>query len=185
MTRVRSSIPQEAKDFMKTAKEKVLDSDKMRSFSAFFGFGEKAPFGFILAPSKLVKRLQDNFVFFYLNYILVTAVVLALTLLATLMSPKTLILLGVLAVVWFAVLKVTTADGFKLFGITFTRKEVSAIMMIITGGVIFYFFESVFLISICSSAFLVLVHAWTRDAEEVMTAENSKEKPLEPDAEFQ
>jgi len=185
VNQVSSAIPKEAKDFMKSAKEKVFDSDKLRSVSVFFGFGDKTPYDFVLAPSKLLNRLKNNTVFFYLNYILLTAVVLALTLFATLMTPKTLIILGILGVVWFSVLKATTSEGFKVLGITFTRKEVSAIMMILTGAVAFYFFESIFFVSICSSFVLALAHAWTRNAEEHLTAENNKQKPLEPDAEFQ
>jgi hypothetical protein len=181
---VSASIPQEAKNFMQSAREKVLDNDKLRSFSAFFGIGDESSFSIQLSPTKLCPKLKDNLVFFYLNYILLTAVVFAISLLAFLMSPQTLTILAILAVVWYVVLK-ATEDGFKVLGCTITRKETSAIMMIISGVTAFYFFQSVFWVSLGSSSVLAFVHALTRDAVEHQLAESKKQAPLEPDEEFQ
>ena len=100
------------------------------------------------------------------------------------MSPQTLVILAVLAVVWYVVLK-ATEDGFKVLGCTITRKETSAIMMIISGVIAFYFFQSVFWVSLGSSSVLAFLHALTRDAVEHQLAETNRQAPLEPDVEFQ
>ena len=184
MGTVSSSIPQEAKDFMQKTKEKVFDSDKLRSFSVFFGFGDTGPYSLIANPSKLCPRTKDNIVFFYLNYIVLTAFIFALSLLAFLMSPKTMIILALIAVAWFIVLK-ATEDGVKFLGMTITRKEASFVMMIISGIVAFYSFQSVFWVTLGTSSILSLFHALTRDASQHLMAEKNKSKPLEPDVEFQ
>ena len=181
---VSSSIPQEAKNILQSAKTNVLDNDKLRSLSVFFGIGEASAYSLILMPTKLCQRLWQNVTFFYLNYILLTAIVFAVSLLAFLMSPKTLIILVCLALAWFAMLRVTKEDGVKVLGLTITRKEGSAIMMIISGIVGFFAFQNVFVVSIGSSVFLALVHALARDASEHQLAESNKEKPLEPEVEF-
>jgi hypothetical protein len=180
---VSAAIPQEAKDFMQSAKEKVLDSDKLRSVSHFFGFGDSSPYTLLFMPNTLCPRLKENLIFFYLNYILLTAVIFALTLIAFVMSPSTLIILGCLALSWFVVLKLTE-DGVKFLGLTITRKEASFIMMIISAIVAFNCFQSVFVVSLSSASFLAFLHAATREATEIQNNERNKEKPLEPDAEF-
>ena len=72
---VSASIPQGTKDFMSSAKQIVLDSDNLRSFSVFFGTGEESAYSLSCNPTVLCPRLKNNLFFFYLNYILVAAVV--------------------------------------------------------------------------------------------------------------
>ena len=81
-------------------------------------------------------------------------------------------------------LNLTKEDGLKMLGLTITRKEGSAIMMIISGIIGFFAFQNVFVVSIGSSAFLALVHALARDASDHQLEEMSKEKPLDPEVEF-
>lgn len=181
---VSAAIPQNAKDFMQKTKEQVFDSDKLRSFSVFFGFGDTGPYSLIANPTTLLPRTKDNIVFFYLNYIVLIAVVFFFSLLAFLMTPKTMIILAIIAAAWFLVLK-ATEDGIKFLGMTITRKEASFVMMIISGIVAFYSFQSVFWITLGTSSFLSLAHSLTRDASQHQKAEKNKSKPLEPDVEFQ
>lgn len=177
VNQVSSSLPEGAKNFIQNAKERVFDSDKLRSFSVFFGIGEQRSFNIVLRPTNLLPRLKNNVLFFYLNYIILTFLVFLLSLLVFVLNPTTMIILAVLAVAWFVALKATTSDGFQVCGFTVTRKEVSALMIIISGVVAYFTFESVFWASLGSSSFLALLHAWLRDAAEhqmdnMITAEN-------------
>lgn len=164
MTQVSAAIPQEAKNYMKTAKEKILDSDKLRSFSVFFGIGEDGAYSIALNPTVLCPRLKHNILFFYLNYILLAAVVFAITLLATMLNPMTLVILAVLAAAWFVVIRSTSEGSVKIIGITISRKTASLIMMIVSGIVGFFMVKDIFFITLGSSAGLALIHAFFRDA---------------------
>lgn len=143
----------------------VFDSDKLRSFKIFFGLGDQGPYSLACSPTKLFPRVKNNIVFFYLNYVVVTFVVFVLCLLAFLMSPMSLVILLCLAAVWFVVLKGTGSEGFKVLGVTITRKEASFVLMIISGIVAFFAFQNVFWMTLGSSATLSLGHAVFRDAE--------------------
>jgi hypothetical protein len=70
MGTVSNAIPDEAKSYMQSAKEKLFDSDKLRPPSVFFGIGEEGAFSISLNPSVLCPRLKNNLFFYYLNYIL-------------------------------------------------------------------------------------------------------------------
>jgi len=165
MSKVSEAIPQEAKNYMKSAKEKILDSDKLRSFSVFFGIGEDRAYSIALNPAVLCPRLKHNLLFFYLNYILLAAVVFAITLLATMLNPKTLVILAILAAAWFVVIRSTSENSStKVVGITITRKTASLIMMIISGIVAFFMVKDIFFITLGSSAGLAVIHAFFRDA---------------------
>lgn len=164
MTKVSAAIPQEAKNYMKTAKEKILDSDKLRSFSVFFGIGEDSAYSVALSPTILCPRLKHNILFFYLNYILLAAVVFAITLLATMLNPMTLVILAALAAAWFVVIRATSEGSVTIIGITISRKTASLIMMIISGIVGFFMVKDIFFITLGSSAGIALIHAVFRDA---------------------
>ena len=104
---------------MRSAKEKILDSDNLRPFSVFVGIGEPSSFNVTLNPTVLCPRLKHNLFFFYLNYILLATVVFVITLLATMLNPLTLIVVVALAAAWFVVIKATTEDvKFGCFTIT-------------------------------------------------------------------
>ena len=175
MNKVVESIPQETKDFMRSAKEKILDSDKLRSFSAFFGMGQPKPYSLVCNPAILCGRLKDNILYFYLNYFLMAAVIFAITLFATLITPGTIIMLAVLAVVWFLGMRATSEGPLQLLGgkISLTRKTLSTIMMVISAVVIFFVAKSVFLVTLGSSASVAFIHAFFRDASEVIKSEES------------
>ncbi len=108
-----------------------------------------------------------------------------LSLITFFLNPKTLIILVALAAAWFFVMRAVTADGIKIIGVTVTRKEASALMMIISGIVAWYSFQAIFWVSIGSASFLSFVHAWTRDAAAHQTNVEETTSNLEPDTEFQ
>ncbi len=149
---------------MKNAKEKILDSDKLRSFSSFFGIGESPGFAFTINPTVLLPRLKKNIIYFYLNYILLAAVIMVITVLATMINPKTLIMIGVLLVVWFFTLRATADDGLQLGPVTVTRKSATTLLMVITAIVLFFMVKSVFVVTLSSASVLALIHAILRDS---------------------
>ncbi len=168
---------------MQSAKEKVLDSDQLRSLSVFFGIGESNAYSLVLMPNNLCQRLWKNIIFFYLNYILLAAMVFSLCLLSFLMSPKSIIVLACLAAAWFTILRLT-ANEIKVACLTISRKEASVFMTLISIMVGLFAFEGVFVYSIGCSSFLALIHALARDASTHQLAESNKTKPLEPEVEF-
>mmetsp|Transcript_10243 Transcript_10243/g.11883 ORF Transcript_10243/g.11883 Transcript_10243/m.11883 type:complete len:214 (+) Transcript_10243:211-852(+) len=180
---ITAQIPQETKDFMRTAKEKVLDSDKLRSFTAFFGFGETNSFSFPFSPSVVCGRLKDNILFFYLNYILLTAVVFTLTLVTVLLTPQTLITIVALAIGWLLMIRKTADGPIDVKCLSISRKEGSAFMMVVSGIVLFFLLKSIFWVSLGSASFLALVHAWTRDAS-THISEDTAAGSLNPGEEF-
>jgi hypothetical protein len=144
LNKVSAAIPQETKDFMQSAKEKILDSDKLRSFSLFFGIGEGSGFSPTINPTILCPRLKKNILFFYLNYILLAAVVVVITLFATMINPKTIIMLAILLVALMFVIQSTAGGGLEIRGgaMAISRKSVTALMMAISAVVLFFMVKS-------------------------------------------
>ena len=155
---------------MSSAKQIVLDSDNLRSFSVFFGTGEESAYSLACNPTVLCPRLKNNLFFFYLNYILVAAVVTVIALLALMINPVTIIMVIVLALCWFAVIRSTSGDGLVLGSgsgcLTISRKTATTVMTIITAVVLFFMVQKVFVITLSSSGILALLHALVRDATE-------------------
>jgi len=166
---------------MRSAKEKILDSDNLRPFSVFVGIGEPSSFNVTLNPTVLCPRLKHNLFFFYLNYILLAAVVFVITLLATMLNPLTLIVVVALAAAWFVVIKATTEDV-KFGCFTITRKNASLAMMIISGIVAFFTVKDTFFVTLGTGSALSLIHAIFRDSSKlklVGETTDDKEEPLE------
>ena len=79
----------------------------------FFGFGEERPFYVEKNPALLMERIRHNLSFFYLNYMLLTAVLFCLMLLT---SPLTIIGLAVLAGAWTWVIRSTQGGSLVIGG---------------------------------------------------------------------
>eukprot|EP00522_Entomoneis_paludosa_P011372 CAMPEP_0172448812 /NCGR_PEP_ID=MMETSP1065-20121228/7748_1 /TAXON_ID=265537 /ORGANISM="Amphiprora paludosa, Strain CCMP125" /LENGTH=225 /DNA_ID=CAMNT_0013200401 /DNA_START=17 /DNA_END=694 /DNA_ORIENTATION=- len=180
MGQVNDAIPDQAKSALQSAKERIFDSDQLRSLTVFCGFGEGgSAFSVALNPTVLCPRLKNNLVFFYLNYILVTAIVFCIVLLATMLNPVSLIFLVALAFGWFVVLR-ATADGSTQVGpLTITRKVASGIMVVISVILAFFLVKDIFFVTMGSGAALSLLHAFFRDASQhYNTADSSTQSPL-------
>ena len=76
---------------------RLFSADNLRSISAMLGSGEEKPFGLLLSPSGLLDRLRHNFGFFYLNYMVLTAVLFVLN---VFFSPSAWIGMIILGVMW-------------------------------------------------------------------------------------
>ena len=74
--------------------------------------GEDKPFYIETNVGLNVDRVKHNLTYFYLNYIFLTFLLFALTLM---ISPSSLISIAILAFAWFYVLKVTADDGYSIW----------------------------------------------------------------------
>ena len=102
--RVTASIPDSTKSMMSG----VFKREHLRGVTVYFGIGEERPFYIEKNPSLLLDRLKHNFTFFYLNYLLLTAILFCLTLL---ISPSAIIGIAILGAAWFWLIRSTQANG--------------------------------------------------------------------------
>jgi PRA1 family protein len=98
----------------------------------FFGFGEERPFYIEKNPALLMERIRHNLSFFYLNYMLLTAVLFCLMLLT---SPLTIIGLAILAGAWTWVIRSTQSGSLVIGGMkpvfsSFWEKPTNAIALL-------------------------------------------------------
>ena len=107
--RVSASIPESTKNYVGS----LFKREHVRGITVFFGIGEERPFYVEKAPSLLVERLRHNITFFYLNYMILTAVFFCLTLL---ISPSAIIGIGLLAVAWMWVIKASQSGSLTISG---------------------------------------------------------------------
>jgi hypothetical protein len=186
LSNVSSKIPQETKDYISQAQKELFNREHLRSISVFFGIGEERPFYVEKVPSLLMERLRHNVAFFYLNYMLLTAVLFVLTLL---ISPSAIIGIGLLALAWMYVIKTSNAGAMQIYGTFFSRKmtfttptepcvpnyiirsglsisqkQATIVMAIISVIVLLYLLSNVFWYTLFSSGFLSGFHVLLRDA---------------------
>ena len=93
----------------------LFKREQIRGPGVCFGIGEERPFYVEKTPSLLVERLRHNMTFFYLNYTILTGVLFCLTLLV---SPSAIIGIGILAALWFWLIK-ASQDGALRVGCKF------------------------------------------------------------------
>eukprot|EP01082_Thalassiosira_pseudonana_P013184 g12483.t1 g12483 contig6:2005434-2006590(-) len=161
LSSVHSNIPQGTKDYLADAKNKIFNRQHLRSPAVFFGIGEEKPFYLERIPSLVTERLRHNVAFFYLNYILLTAVLFGLTLL---ISPSAIIGLGLLGFAWMAVIKATSEGSMQVKGITITQKQASIGMGGLSVLVLIWLLSHIFWWTLSTSGFLTGVHCLLRDA---------------------
>lgn len=158
---ISNVLPDKTKEYFSETREKLFNRDQLRSPTIFFGIGEETPFYFERTPSLIVERLQHNVSFFYLNYIILTALLFALTLL---ISPSALIGIAFLAVAWVSVIRATKDGAFSYQGISLSQKHASLAMTIVSGLVLFWLLKNIFWWTLGSSGVLVGAHSFFRDA---------------------
>lgn len=105
--RLHASIP----DSTRTYVSSLFKREHLRSISVVFGLGEERPFYVERTPSLLVERLRHNLVFFYLNYMVLTAVLFCLTLL---ISPSAIIGIGLLAMCWVWLIRASQSGSLRI-----------------------------------------------------------------------
>mmetsp|Transcript_14975 Transcript_14975/g.22109 ORF Transcript_14975/g.22109 Transcript_14975/m.22109 type:complete len:231 (-) Transcript_14975:109-801(-) len=158
---VSSSIPQETKDFVSGARQRYLNPKHIRSPKVYVGLGEERPFYLEKSPSLLGSRVKHNFQYFYLNYIIIAAILFVMTLM---ISPTAII--GVVLVVgaWMFTLKATQSGSVTVRGITIPQQPILAALAIATFFAMSYILSSIFWWTLFSSAFCAGGHAILRDA---------------------
>lgn len=158
---VSASIPQGTKDYINRAKSKFINRDQLRPISVFFGIGEENPFYIEKTPSLIVSRVNHNLSFFFMNYILLTAVLFVLTLV---ISPGAIIGIGLLGLAWASVLRATAEGAIQLSGLTITQKQATLAMTVVSGFVLIRVLSHVFWWTLGSSGCIIAAHSFLRDA---------------------
>eukprot|EP00540_Astrosyne_radiata_P010887 CAMPEP_0116837098 /NCGR_PEP_ID=MMETSP0418-20121206/8465_1 /TAXON_ID=1158023 /ORGANISM="Astrosyne radiata, Strain 13vi08-1A" /LENGTH=218 /DNA_ID=CAMNT_0004466945 /DNA_START=6 /DNA_END=662 /DNA_ORIENTATION=- len=157
-----TNVDKDTRDYIDNARQQFFNKENLRSFSVFFGIGEENAWSLeCCSPAVLLGRLQHNLKFFYLNYMIVFAILFVSTVVT---SFKTLIGVIVLAVVWFIVNIAIPQDGLKMGGCVLSQKNATIALTIISAIVLFYLLSHVFWLAGGSASFLVLLHASLRDA---------------------
>lgn len=160
LTDVASSIPERTKQ--------MFSSDKIRGVSIYFGIGDTRPYSIEKNSPLLAARIKHNVSFFYLNYLVQSAIFYGLTIL---FSPGSLLEIGILACVWVFVMRATNDGVLNLGCFKVTRKVVSVGMTAISAVVLLYVLSNVFWWALTTSIFFMGVHALFRDSSKYM-AEN-------------
>ena len=107
--------------------------------------------------------MKNNILFFYLNYVLLAFIILVITLFATIINPKTLALLAMLAISWLLVIRFTSGDGLEVGSVTISRANATTAMILVSALVLFFVVKDVFYVTLGSSAAFSLLHAILRD----------------------
>jgi hypothetical protein len=161
LSSVSAAIPQGTKDYLNRAKSKFINKDQLRSISVFFGLGEEKPFYIEKTPSLIASRVNHNLSFFFMNYILLTAVLFVLTLI---ISPGAIIGIGLLGLAWAYLLRVTAEGSVQLYGLNISQKQATLAMAVVSAFVLIRVLSHVFWWTLGSSGCIVGLHAFLRDA---------------------
>ena len=112
-------------------------------------------------PSLLIARIKHNAQFFYLNYLLMLAVLFGLTLF---ISPGAIIGLVLLAGSWAYVIRASQSGSLQIGSVSISQKQATMAMGVVSVFVLIYLLSSVFWWALGSSGFLTVLHAGLRDA---------------------
>ncbi|CAB9513583.1 ChaC, cation transport regulator homolog [Seminavis robusta] len=158
---VYAQVPQGTKDYFSAASQQLFSRQHLRPVSVVFGIGEERPFYVERAGTLLVERVRHNLSFFYLNYMLLMAVLFTLTLV---ISPTAIIGIGLLGAAWIYMIRSATNGHIKIGAIDIQQKHATIAMSIISVIVLFWLLQKIFWWTLFSSGFLILAHALFRDA---------------------
>lgn len=161
MSNVSGAIPQNTKDMLSQTTSKLFNRQALRSPTIFFGIGEERSFYLEKSPPLIAERVKHNISFFYLNYIIMTAVLFVLT---VIVSPSALIGMALLGAGWMSVIKATQEGHCEVKGIKVTQKNASIAMSAVSVLVLFYLLSHIFWWTLFTSGFLAGTHGLLRDA---------------------
>jgi PRA1 family protein len=170
---VYNQVPQDTKDYFASASEQLFSRQRLRPISVVLGIGEERPFYLEKAPSLVVSRVRHNVSFFYLNYMLLTAILFALTVLIT---PTAIISIGLLSLAWIYMIRSAINGQIHITGaVTIRQKHATILLTIVSVFVMFHVLHKVFWWTLLSSTILILSHALSRDASLHKDAEDKVE----------
>ncbi|KAL7579526.1 hypothetical protein ACA910_007901 [Epithemia clementina (nom. ined.)] len=157
MGRMSASIPDSTKKYV----DRLFKREHLRSVAVFFGIGEERSFYVEKTPSLLVERLRHNATFFYLNYLLLTAILFFLSVITSL---KALIGMAILGLAWMWLIRATQTGSLKIGTIIVPQQTATIVMGVISIFVLFCLLSSIFWWALFTSGFFVAVHGFLRDA---------------------
>jgi len=161
MSKFSASIPDSTKNYISQTTGQLFSRDRLRSIYVCFGIGEERAFYIEKTPSLLVARVKHNAQFFYLNYLLMSAVIFGLTLFVT---PSAIIGIAILAAGWVYIIRASQSGSLQIGSFTFSQTQVTIAMGAISAFSLIWILSSVFWWALGSSGFLTIVHAALRDA---------------------
>jgi len=155
------SVPQGTKDFLASTTGKLFDRKNLRGFKACFGIGEEKPFSFEMSFQPVKERVTNNLTFFYLNYLLLGALLFCLTMVV---SPSAIIGIGALVVVWYLFIqRAKQGKTIVILGKEITDKLATDVLIVLSALVLFFILEGIFWYALGTSVVLTLLHAATRN----------------------
>lgn len=158
---VSSSLPVGTADYIHAAKAKFFNLAFLRSPKVYLGIGDERPFYLERDASLLAGRMRHNLSFFYLNYLLLAAVLFVLTLLV---SPGAIVGIVLLAVCWAAMIRATSSGSARVVGVVVSQKQAAAGMSIFSVCLLLYILKNVFWWTLSTSGILIGLHVFFRDA---------------------
>lgn len=161
VSKFSASIPDSTKDYISQTTGQFFSRERLRTVSVCFGIGEERPFYVEKTPSLLLVRLKHNFQFFYLNYLLMLAVLFGLTLFVT---PSAIIGIALLAMAWVYVIRASQSGSLKIGSFSVTQTQATIVMGVVSSLTLIWILSSVFWWALGSSGFLTVLHAGLRDA---------------------
>mmetsp|Transcript_16961 Transcript_16961/g.46583 ORF Transcript_16961/g.46583 Transcript_16961/m.46583 type:complete len:228 (+) Transcript_16961:158-841(+) len=161
VSKFSAAIPDSTKDYISQTTGQMFTREKLRSVSVCFGIGEERAFYVEKTPSLLVARVKHNVQFFYLNYLLLMAVLFGLTLFVT---PSAIIGIALLAMAWAYVIRSSQSGSLQIGSFSVTQTQATVVMGGITVFSLVWILSSVFWWALGSSGFLTVLHAGLRDA---------------------
>jgi len=161
LSKLTDTVPQETKDNLKALGERFLNPALIRSPKLFFGFGEEKAFFIEKDPPVLASRVKHNIKYFYMNYLILTAILFFLTLIV---SPGAILGLGLLAVLWVAVIRATSSGSVTIKGFTISQKNATIAMSILSFLILLKILSNVFWWTLGTSSIVVVAHSLFRDS---------------------
>jgi len=161
MSKFSASIPDSTKDYISQTTGQLFSRQRLRPVSVCFGIGEERAFYVEKTPSLLVARIKHNAQFFYLNYLLMLAVLFGLTLFVT---PSAIIGIALLAGGWMYVIRASQSGSLKIGSFSISQSQATMAMGVISAFSLIWILSGVFWWALGSSGFLTVLHAALRDA---------------------
>ncbi|OEU08945.1 hypothetical protein FRACYDRAFT_229041 [Fragilariopsis cylindrus CCMP1102] len=111
VSKFSASIPDSTKNYISETTGQLFSRERLRTVSVCFGIGEERAFYVEKNPSLLIARIKHNIQFFYLNYLLLSALFFVLTLFVT---PSAIIGIALLGAAWAYIIRATQNGSLKI-----------------------------------------------------------------------
>jgi len=161
VSKFSASIPESTKVYLAQTTGQLFSRERLKTATVCFGIGEERPFYVEKNPSLLIPRIKHNVQFFYLNYLVLSAIFFVLTLFVT---PSAIIGIALLGAAWAYIIRATQSGSLKIGSFAVSQTQATIVMGVISTVVMIWILSGVFWWALFSSGFLSLTHASFRDA---------------------